>query len=66
MPRKKSIESRVESALDKQLAIIDTLEPAVRANIIKLGIQWVMVQHKIKDAGGYGTEFMSDEEKSDD
>lgn len=64
MPRKKSIESEVESALQAELKNISNLEPAVRMTCIKLGIQWVMVQHKISDSRDYGAEFL--EEKPDE
>jgi hypothetical protein len=65
MPRKKSLDSKVESALDKQLDNIDNLEPAVRMTCIKLGIQLMMVQHKIKEGDGFGSEFDTGD-KSDD
>lgn len=66
MPRKKSLESRVQSALDKQLDNIDTLEPAVRMTAIKLGIQMMIVQNKISDSKDWGSAFSPDEESKDD
>lgn len=52
--------------MQQTLKDLGSFEPAVRMTALKLCIQWVMVQHKIKDSEGFGTEFLNAGEEKDE
>ena len=57
MPKKKTLEDTVEAAIRTEMKDMSKLDPPVRMTLIKLGIQWVMVQHKLEGATEWGAEY---------
>jgi hypothetical protein len=60
------IETIVERAIRSTLSDLATLEPAMRLPALKLGIDWVRLQHKLETDAGWGSEYRSPEDLTDE